>query len=242
MPWFRCSCRKTREVRSPPADELVLQARHVRGKVGVPQLHDAWVLALLHDLVQHGRLVPQHLRCRRVQAELQRDALGMGHVRVLRLPDLAEAAHAEKFLQFPVADARRPVAGLETRRLGGNRTRRSSRPLQPQLGGHGSAARVLGSALGCPDGVGHLAEVGGQRSVDGFRLGRRPLPPRLPPHVRRASAADCPASCWTSSSFCTGSCWYSFQRSQMSRAASPPTPKPSGVAAVLDQNACDALH
>ena len=149
------------------ADILVLQAGHFRVQRRVQQRHDAGVAALPHDLAQHGRLVPQRLRGFLVQAELQRDALG--HVRVPGLPDLAEASHAEKFLQSPITEPRHWIADLETRQSSREESKKVGRLCQPQLGGHGAAARVVGPALGCLDGVGHLAEVGSHSLAVGFR-------------------------------------------------------------------------
>ena len=78
-----------------------------------PQADDPGVLPLARHPAQQDRFVAERLGRLRVEAEFQR--YRMRHVRIACLPHLAEAAHAEKLLQFPIADAWRMVADLEPR-------------------------------------------------------------------------------------------------------------------------------
>jgi len=95
-------------------DVLVLQAGGLGAQVRVPQRHQAGMLAVAHDPVQHRRLVAQQpVPGVRVQTELQGHRRDAGEVRVAGLPDLAEAAGAEQLLQLPIDAGQGPVAGPE---------------------------------------------------------------------------------------------------------------------------------
>jgi hypothetical protein len=78
-----------------PFDVLILQTGRVGSQVGIPQLHNAGMLSLLHHLIQDGGLVQQQpVFCVRVEAEFERHRGYTVEMRIAGLPDFAEAAGA----------------------------------------------------------------------------------------------------------------------------------------------------
>jgi hypothetical protein len=141
-------------------DVLVFEAGGGGAQVGMLEADDAGMGALADDAPQQGRFVPQPFGRRRVEAELERDRGWQEGV--LGLPDLAEAAHTQQLLQVEVADARRPIPGLEARKLRGQQGQQVLLPLQGQAGGHRAAGGVGRAALRLADGDGDLRQVGHQ--------------------------------------------------------------------------------
>src|SRR5262249_56670383 len=97
---------------------------------------DARVPALAHDAVEDIDLVAEHLCRLRIETELQGYRPGVAAVGVLRLPDLAEAAHTQQLDQLQINVRERPLPGPETRLARRQQREQVARLAQHQPRGH----------------------------------------------------------------------------------------------------------